>query len=495
MHASGFNFLWEKLTVDNSVTSIPIWISLAYFAFILYKGISCATKIRDVDDYLIGGRDLGWPVLLCTTAATLIGGGASVGAIGKTYQWGILMLWVSAGWYLQLMFSGWFIAHKFRVLPIYTVAGYLDHHFGPKMRWIAAVLSLLFSIGLLSAQLVAFGKIVSTILPVCPYYWALAAGAATIIIYNWAGGFWAVVRTDVYQFVFLLLGFALTAFLCIGKIPWDNMQIPASFWNLTSDKGWIFSTGTFIAFTFGEMFAPSYVTRFCAGKTLAETRRGIVLAGASMLIGFIPILFVISLFARSTLPNLEPQQALPATVMELQSPLMAGIILSAVMAAVMSSADSILNSATAIVLKDFMEPMKMQMSESGTAALRVARAVCLIFGCIATAIAFLLPDIIKLLLYSYSIWAPTMVFPCLMAAFPKLRTPSRPDAPVFIAVVSGLSTLLYQFTMKNPDLNATAFGLGIAVVLYAGFKIVDYLSGPPDQPQRQFASLESVSAE
>lgn len=464
---------------DLSLIPIPAWIALAYFAFILYKGISCTKQIRDLDDYLVGGRNLGWPILLCTTAATLIGGGASVGAIGKTYEWGVLMLWVSAGWYLQLIFSGWFIAHKFRELPIYTVAGYLGHHFGSSMHRVAAILSLLFSIGILSAQLVAFGKIVSTILPLCSYQWALAAGAATIIIYNWAGGFWAVVRTDVYQFVLLLFGFGLTAVLCIGKIPWGELHIPDHFWNLSSDKGWLFAIGTFVAFTFGEMFAPGYVTRFCAGKTIAETRKGISLAGVTMLIGFIPMLFVIAIFARSALPGLEPQQALPSTVLELHSPWIAGVILAAVMAAVMSSADSILNSATAIVLKDFMEPMGLQKNTSAKATLRIARIVCLVLGCGATAVAFLLPDIIKLLLYSYSIWAPTMVYPCLLAAFPAMRVRSRPDAPIVIAITSGALTLLYQVVLSDAKLNATAFGLGIATVLYAGFKIKDRLLYPP----------------
>jgi SSS family solute:Na+ symporter len=450
---------------------IPAWIALGYYTLILFKGISCARHIRHVDDYLIGGRTLGAPVLLCTTAATLIGGGASVGAIGKAYEWGVLLVWVSAGWYLQLVFSGWFVAPKFRALHVYTTAGFVGHFFGRPMQRLAAVLSLVFSLGILSAQLVAFGKVVQALFPVFSYEVFLLLGAMSVLAYNWAGGFLAVVRTDVYQFILLLFGFGLTAGVCAWEIPWGRIEVPESFWKPQGEQGWLFAAGTFIAFTFGEMFAPGYATRFCAGRTPREVQKGIAGAGMVMLLVFVPMLFLISLYARHFLPGTDPQTVLPTTLLALHNPWISGVILAAVMAAVMSSADSILNSATAIVLKDFMEPDGDPEKVPADSALPLARRICLVFGTAATLLAWVVPDIIGLLLWSYSLWAPAMVVPCCMAAFPRLKMVRNPSAPLVIAVGAMAATLMYRVLAPGAVVDATAFGLGIAVALYGVLRI------------------------
>ncbi len=66
-----------------------------YIAFIFGKGVLKVRKIHNSDDFLVAGRNTGWFLLFCTMGATVIGGGCSIGAVGKTYEWGILMLLVS----------------------------------------------------------------------------------------------------------------------------------------------------------------------------------------------------------------------------------------------------------------------------------------------------------------------------------------------------------------------------------------------------------------
>ena len=113
--------------------SMILWtIVIAYMVFIFVKGVSKA-------------RNVGWFFLFCTMGATVIGGGSSIGAIGKTYDWGVLMLIVSTGWYLHFIVSGLFVAPKFREAKLYTVAGYMGHRFGEGPRFITLILSLLFS--------------------------------------------------------------------------------------------------------------------------------------------------------------------------------------------------------------------------------------------------------------------------------------------------------------------------------------------------------------
>jgi len=124
-------------------------IIVLYFAFIIGKGVAKSKQIKDEEDFLVAGRNIGWFLLFATMSATLIGGGSSIGAIGKTYDWGILMLVVITGWYFQLMFSAKYVAPYFREAELYTVAGFFGHRFDAKNRFVAFLLSLAFSVGVL----------------------------------------------------------------------------------------------------------------------------------------------------------------------------------------------------------------------------------------------------------------------------------------------------------------------------------------------------------
>ena len=84
-----------------------LWlIVIGYMLFVFIKGVSKAKHVGTTDDFLIAGRNVRWFFLFCTMGATVIGGGYSIGAIAKTYEWGILMLLVSTGGYLHFIFSG-----------------------------------------------------------------------------------------------------------------------------------------------------------------------------------------------------------------------------------------------------------------------------------------------------------------------------------------------------------------------------------------------------
>ena len=95
---------------DVNYNYIQYLIIAVYFLFIITKGIRKARNIKDQDDFLVAGRNIGWFLLMASMGATVIGGGASIGSIGKTYEWGIIMVLVTTGWYFQFMFSGKYIA-------------------------------------------------------------------------------------------------------------------------------------------------------------------------------------------------------------------------------------------------------------------------------------------------------------------------------------------------------------------------------------------------
>lgn len=533
-----------------------LWtIVIAYMVFIFVKGVSKARKVGTTDDFLVAGRNIGWFFLFCTMGATVIGGGASIGAIGKTYDWGVLMLIVSTGWYLHFIISGLFVAPKFREAKLYTVAGYMGHRFGEGPRFLTLILSLLFSVFIIAAQMAAFGSVLAAILPEFAdaskvLMLAILIGGAMVVIYSTAGGLLAVIHTDVYQFIVLILGFIITLAFCVpdivgsyngntrkfvptrfgvvdlrdpegladklylGKDPvssylngrlsrethelltrfnqnqevspelkqamvadlndlvtgqeniYDpgrfaeaelipqtkeliesnpegrdlsrlnlsliqdsypdeitrNRSIPGFFFLPQGNKGWLFLITTLFAFLLGETFAPGYATRYCVGKDIKQTRVGIAGVGVFLAVVFPAILFFIALYARIHFPDIEPQQALPMVIMQLHSPLLGGLIIGALIMAVMSSADSALNSSTAIFVKDLFEHHLGWKDRGDGRMLKLARICSAALGCAAIAIAIIWPDIIGLLLFTYHVWAPAIILPVCIGVFSKKKS-------------------------------------------------------------------------
>ncbi len=444
-----------------------LWgIVAAYMVFIFIKGVSKAKRIGDSDDFLVAGRSVRWFYLFCTMGATVIGGGCSIGAIAKTYEWGILMLLVSTGWYLHFVFSGLFVAPRFRELELYTVAGYFGHRFGERTRFVVLILSLLFSVFIVAAQMAAFGSVLAAILPDFAeaqevLRWAIIVGGSMVVIYSTAGGLFAVIHTDMFQFIILLLGFIITLIWCIPDIVgnWGSIRISVrpEFFMLEGGKGWLFLVTTFLAFLFGETFAPGYATRYCVGKNIRETKIGIAGVGIFLAIIFPVILFFIALYARIHFPEIDPQFALPMVIRKLNNPVIGGLIIGALLMAVMSSADSALNSSTAIFVKDFFEHQLGWKDRGDGRTLRLARFCSASLGLAAVFIAVLWSDIIGLLLFTYHLWAPAIILPIVVGIFYRERS-MQLNSHIFYSMLAAIFvTLAYRFSFHQGYVDSSGF--------------------------------------
>ncbi len=407
--------------------------------------------------------------------ATIIGGGASIGAIGRTYDWGLLMLFVSAGWYIHLIFAGLVVAPRFRRAELYTVAGYFGHRFGEAPRFLALILSLLFSVFIIAVQMAAFGTVLSAILPEfadaqAVLRWAIIVGGSLVVIYSTAGGLMAVIHTDIYQFVILFVGFVITLVLCIpGTVDiWGEARaaIPVEFFQPDGGRGWVFLITTFCAFLFGEAFAPGYATRYCVGRDVRHTRIGIAGVGAFLALTFPAILFFIALYARLHFPEIEPQQALPMVVTELNNPIVGALIIAALLSAVMSSADSALNSSTAIFVKDLFEHQFGWQDTKDGRALRVARVCSAVLGGFAIVVAVVWSDIIDLLLFTYHVWAPAVILPVCVGVLSTERSPQLTTNIFVTMIVATAATFIYRLTPYRTVFDPAVFGVLVSCVIF-----------------------------
>jgi SSS family solute:Na+ symporter len=461
-------------------------IILVYVAFIVIKGMLKAGRITHSDDYLLAGRDVPWYLLFATMGATVIGGGYSIGAVGRTYEWGILMVLVSTGGYLHFIFSGLVVAPRFREARLYTVAGYFGHRFGEQPRTLVLGLSLLFSVFIVAAQMAAIGTVLATLLPSgldSPgiMRWAIGIGGLLVILYSTAGGLLAVIHTDIYQFIVLFLGFLLTLVFIMPDlvVGWSTVvdTLPGEFFRLEGGKGWLFLVTTFLAFLLGETFAPGYATRYCIGRDIRHTRFGIAGVGLFLALVFPLILFFIAVYARLHYPDIEPQQALPMVIRGLHNPVLSGIMIAALLSAVMSSADSALNSATAIFVKDLFEHQLGWTGLGDKRLLRLARICTALLGGVAVLIAILWQDIIGLLLFTYHIWAPAIIVPVVVGTLSTRRDPFQARDISWTMGVAVVLTFAYRFTEYSAQVDPAVFGVGVSILVYTLLRTVGRLRG------------------
>jgi Na+/proline symporter len=225
-----------------------------------------------------------------------------------------------------------------------------------------------------------------------------------------------------------------------------NRQIEDTFFDLDGGKGWLFLLTTWLAFLFGETFAPGYATRYCVGKNIRETKLGIAGVGFFLAITFPVVLFFIALYAKIHYPDIDPQQALPMVVRELNNPVIGGIIIGALLMAVMSSADSALNSSTAIFVKDLFEHQLGWTDDGDGRMLRLARICTALLGVAAIVVAVVWSDIISLLLFTYHLWAPAIILPVVVGALWKKRSSALNSAVFWTMLTASVLTLLYKGT-------------------------------------------------
>ena len=489
----------------------------AYLVVLLGIGIRSARQVRTSIDYTLAGRQIPWIVVLATTAATMVGGGASVGSVANVYRFGIAAAFVTCAWHLQLIFTGLWLAPKLRGLNLITVGDFFEQKFGEFARRLAVLNCLIFLIGALVAQMVAIGTIIGAVLETKYYALAVVIGGSVVIFYSTVGGIQAVVKTDVLQFVILVGGLAAASmWLLIRQGGFEAIadgiaystdsvtQNPNPF-SLTSERWPAIRVATmFFAFFLGEMLVPPYAVRCFIARDAKGAKWGVAGAGIFLLL-FHPIaIFSLGVAAsadddirneittryeeeHASLLNAAPspkteavdkalsekaaqnaaRPTFPTLMRKAFPPVFAGVMIAALIAAVMSSGDSCLSSLATVVMEDIYRP-HVDPGASDQRLLMVAKLTTLISGIAAAICACIYRDIVEILEFIYDFWAPTMVVPFVVGIL--WYKPSRVYAVVASMLHGLVATIVWKFVLKSPfQFSPALFGFLVAVIAFLLF--------------------------
>ena len=344
---------------------------LLYFIFMLGIGVYYFTKAKDLSDYILGGRTLNSWVTALSAQASDMSGWLLLGLPGAAYLSGLEAGWIAIGLLVGTYLNWKFVAKKFRQYTekagnSITIPDYLENRFRDTskiLRIISATFILFFFLIYTASGFVAGATLFENVFNL-NYTMALTVGAFIVISYTFLGGFLAVCWTDFFQGILMFLAIIIVpiaAVVSIGGVD-DTINIiqnvdPNLMNIMITSSG---ETVTFIgvvsllAWGLGYFGQPHILVRFMGIKSADQIKKSRIIAmiwvslalAGSVLVGIIGRAYFDTLLT-------NPETVFMQMVNSLFHPLVAGILLAAILAAVMSTADSQLLVTASAISEDF----------------------------------------------------------------------------------------------------------------------------------------------
>lgn len=398
------------------ISGIDVVILIAYLAGIMLIGCLCMKKVSSFSDYAVAGRTMPKALIFASLAATCIGGGATTGRVAYAYQTGIIIAFIGLAAVLNHIIAGLFIAPKIRKMKnIYTAGDIAAFYYGKSGRLVTGIITFLFCAAMFGSQILAMGNILHVITGL-PMLKLIIGASIFVIIYTWAGGMLAVIYTDAIQFIVLVGGIALASVLAlkgVGGMDQLIASVPAS--NLAVKD--VIPTSTIVtlavSYMFGEFMAPYFINRYASSDSSNTAMKSSIMFGIFYFF-FVFMDCMIGLVGIVTVPGIAPD-AVMSTVIKDSLPIgITGLVFAALISAIMSSGDSILNTAAVIFSRDIYNKF-LNKNATDKQLLTVSKVGTLVIGVAGVVIALTAEGVFEAMTGLYGYWAPSLVPPLAVA--------------------------------------------------------------------------------
>jgi SSS family solute:Na+ symporter len=313
-----------------------------------------------------------------------------------------------------------------------------------------------------AGQIVAAGKIMAVFGIGSGAFW-MVIFTVVLVAYTVIAGQFSVMRTDFLQAVVIYLGVLVTLGLFlpqVGGLGGLKLSLPQDFFSfpVSSQFDWKALLSLLILVGATYVVGPDMYTRlFCARNERTAQRAAFLSASV-----FVPLAFaivIIGMGARVLYPHISPEQAFPQIISGVFSPWMGGLVLAALVAALMSSADTCLLSQGVILTQDIIRVFIPSLSEHRTILL--TRLNIIVLGLLALGLAMVLNGVISSLLFAYTVFTCGLVVP-VIAGFYRERLKVTPRGALAALIGGGTIGLLgkipnFDVPFKG-DLGLIGFG-------------------------------------
>ncbi len=347
----------------SNFTFLDGLVLIAYLIIVLSLGFYYSGKRdKNVNDYFLAGKNLGWFTIGLSIFATNISSEHFIGLAGSGASRGLAVGQFELMAIFILIILGWFIAPIYMKSGVITTPEFLEKRFDRTVRKFFATISIIIYIFTkVTVTLLAGGLLFEKIFDINIYASAVAIVLITGI-YSVIGGATAVIKTHVFQALVLIVGaitLTIVGLIQVGGFTGLEQRLPADFFNMFKplsdpDYPWagIIFGAPIIAFWYWAT-DQYFVQRILGAKSINDARRGSLFAA---ILKVLPIFMLVlpGLIAVALFPEIKGDEAYAALLSSNILPMgLKGLVISGVLAAIMSSLSSVFNTTSALITNDF----------------------------------------------------------------------------------------------------------------------------------------------
>ena len=460
------------------LSGIDTGIIFAYLALMLFIGVYASRRQDSVEDFFVAGGKIGTISIACLWLASWVGGAAIVGGATKTYQFGI-----SAGWYIIcmaigcLLFGLFFAARVKRwgvEKQLLTYPDLIETTYDSRTRIVATITTIVGFTAFAAGQLAAASSVLAMMLG-----WdsgsALLLASAIIVVYTATGGFLAVTYTDWVQFALLFVGIVIIgipiAIANGGNWTTLRAELPSGHFSLTN---WglpkMLALGVSISLSFFVVM-DSY-TRMFAAKNEQVARQGTLLASLFLLPLAVGTVWL-GMTAALAYPGTENSEGiLTRFVMDTFPVGLKGLMLVGILAALMSTADICILTASANGSRDIYQRY-VNPDVTPEKLFRLSIALAAIVGIAAALMAWLLEDVVEILQIAFTINSAGLFLPTIALVWHDKGNTAAAFWSMLLSLVTVLGWYVAQLLKLAPvfELDPLWPGLIVSIVVFTGLSV------------------------
>ncbi|MHA6615592.1 sodium:solute symporter family protein [Pseudonocardia sp. DLS-67] len=391
---------------------MDVAIVVAYLVAMIAFGFWGKRRARTEADFLVAGRRLGPLLYAGTMSALVLGGASTIGGIGLGYEYGLSGMWlvvaIGAGvLLLSLLFAG-----RVQRLGVYTVSQMLELRYGPGASVLSGVVMFGYTLMLTVTSTIAYATIFAALLDL-PRVPSIIVGGVVVVVYSALGGMWSITLTDFVQFLIQTVGIFLILLPVVLVQAGGFAAVPPEALSLTTIGGETIVT-YFVIYTFGLLIGQDIWQRVFTARSPGVARWGGAAAGVYCLLYGVAGALV-GMGASVLIPGLEERDdAFTAVVDATMTPVLAGLVLAAALAAVMSTASGALIANATVFGQDILQRLRGRAPAGGEEDhVRGNRLLIIALGVVVIVISCLLQDVVAALTIAYDILVGGLLVPIL----------------------------------------------------------------------------------
>ena len=345
------------MSLTATLSGLDIAVIAVYFAVTLFAGLFMGRFVKSGKDFFSGGNKVPWWMGAISSYMAMISSFVFIAHGGVAYQDGIVAILVFWSCAFAVLAGTWIFASKWRKADVSTPMEYLERRYGGGVRQFISWCGVGFRILDNMVRLYTLGLIASVLLGISVGK-GIWIGVAIVLAYTLTGGLWSVLVTDVIQCA-ILLGVSIAvvplALDAAGGLGAVHAALPAHFDAFNGHRGEFWFLFAYYAMVFIKYNANwAFIQRLASVPTERDAKKMSVLT-AALLFVFPIVALLPAICARHLLPGINPEESYIRLCCEILPSGVFGLMVSAMLAASLSTLASEFNVTSSVLTKDVYE--------------------------------------------------------------------------------------------------------------------------------------------